>query len=75
MEAEAQEAPPRKAPAQKAVAVSDLSDSSLYVNPELAQLKFIERVLGQAVDEQVPLLERLRFRRLARFVGRLTNCG
>ena len=60
-EAEAQEAPPQQTPAQKVRAISDLSDPSLYINPELAQLKFIERVLGQAVDEQVPLLERLRF--------------
>ncbi len=42
-------------------ALRPLSDPLLYVNPELAQLNFIERVLGQAVDDQVPLLERLRF--------------
>ncbi len=38
-----------------------LRDPSLYINRELAQLQFIRRVLKQAVDENVPLLERLRF--------------
>ncbi|MEJ8569343.1 polyphosphate kinase 1 [Elongatibacter sediminis] len=38
-----------------------LRDPRLYINRELSQLEFIGRVLRQAVDEQVPLLERLRF--------------
>lgn len=38
-----------------------LRDPRLYINRELGQLEFIARVLQQAVDEQVPLLERLRF--------------
>lgn len=38
-----------------------LRDARLYINRELSQLEFIARVLRQAVDEQVPLLERLRF--------------
>ncbi len=38
-----------------------LRDSRLYINRELSQLEFIQRVLMQTVDEQVPLLERLRF--------------
>ncbi|HKX55233.1 MAG TPA: hypothetical protein VJN01_03995, partial [Xanthomonadales bacterium] len=38
-----------------------LRDPRLYINRELAQLEFIQRVLMQTVDEQVPLLERLRF--------------
>ena len=39
----------------------NLRDPALYINRDLAQLEFISRVLRQAVDEQVPLLERLRF--------------
>ena len=36
-------------------------DSSLYANRELSQLDFNFRVLAQAQDPSVPLLERLRF--------------
>ncbi|MDN5781067.1 MAG: polyphosphate kinase 1 [Luteimonas sp.] len=38
-----------------------LRDPSLYFNRELSQLDFNFRVLAQARDESVPLLERLRF--------------
>lgn len=38
-----------------------LRDPRLYINRELAQLEFVQRVLMQTIDEQVPLLERLRF--------------
>ncbi|MET0656143.1 MAG: RNA degradosome polyphosphate kinase, partial [Pseudoxanthomonas sp.] len=38
-----------------------LRDPSLYLNRELSQLDFNFRVLAQALDTQVPLLERLRF--------------
>lgn len=38
-----------------------LRDPSLYLNRELSQLDFNFRVLAQALDPQVPLLERLRF--------------
>ncbi len=38
-----------------------LRDSSLYFNRELSQLDFNFRVLAQAQDPQVPLLERLRY--------------
>jgi polyphosphate kinase len=38
-----------------------LREPSLYINRELSQLDFNFRVLAQAMDEQVPLLERLRF--------------
>lgn len=38
-----------------------LGDPSLYFNRELSQLDFNFRVLAQAQDEAVPLLERLRF--------------
>ena len=35
--------------------------SELYINRELSFLEFNKRVLAQAQDETVPLLERLRF--------------
>lgn len=38
-----------------------LADPSLYLNRELSQLEFNFRVLAQAQDPSVPLLERLRF--------------
>jgi len=38
-----------------------LREPALYINRELSQLDFNFRVLAQAMDEQVPLLERLRF--------------
>ena len=38
-----------------------LKDPSLYFNRELSQLDFNFRVLAQAQDEGVPLLERLRY--------------
>ncbi|MGI9324600.1 MAG: polyphosphate kinase 1 [Pseudomonadales bacterium] len=40
---------------------TDLSHASLYINRELSLLEFHRRVLAQAQDEEVPLLERLRF--------------
>jgi polyphosphate kinase len=39
----------------------NLSDPSLYINRELSDLAFNERVLEQARDERHPLLERVRF--------------
>ncbi len=39
----------------------DLDDPALYLNRELAQIEFNARVLAQARDPDVPLLERLRF--------------
>ncbi len=39
----------------------DVSDPSLFINRELSQLKFNERVLEQAKDKNTPLLERLKF--------------
>ncbi len=50
----------RPQPPPTAVA-PDLRDPALYINRELAQLEFNFRVLAQAQDERVPLLERLRF--------------
>jgi len=39
----------------------DLKAPSLYLNHELAQLEFNVRVLAQALDPNVPLLERMRY--------------
>src|SRR5690348_10401147 len=39
----------------------DLKSPGLYFNRELSFLEFNRRVLAQAFDESVPLLERLRF--------------
>src|SRR6266516_292486 len=39
----------------------DLRSPEHYINRELSLLEFNERVLAQALDEKVPLLERLKF--------------
>ncbi|WP_410766940.1 polyphosphate kinase 1 [Haloferax sp. DFSO60] len=39
----------------------DLSDSSLYLNRELSELAFHERVLHEAIDDRNPVLERVKF--------------
>src|SRR6267378_7585374 len=39
----------------------DLKAPQHYINRELSFLEFNQRVLAQAFDESVPLLERLRF--------------
>mgnify|MGYP000011754015 FL=1 len=39
----------------------DLSDPEFYLNRELSELAFQERVLNEALDERNPLLERVRF--------------
>lgn len=41
--------------------MTDLRDPSLFLNRELSQIEFQRRVLAQAYDTSVPLLERLRF--------------
>ncbi|HEX5191359.1 MAG TPA: polyphosphate kinase 1 [Solirubrobacteraceae bacterium] len=49
--------------------VRTLTDSDLYLNRELSWLEFNDRVLQLAEDEQLPLMERLKF--LAIFVTNL----
>jgi polyphosphate kinase len=49
---------PRTAPA---MTKAQLRDPKLYINRELSQLEFQYRVLAQAKDPSVPLLERLKF--------------
>src|ERR671919_496435 len=53
---------PAMATAEPAPLVSlDLDDSQLYLNRELSQLEFFQRVLEEAKDERNPLLERVKF--------------
>jgi len=39
----------------------DLNDSTLYLNRELSWMEFNNRVLSQAADQRLPLLERVKF--------------
>ncbi len=48
-------------PRMTASAPPDLKDPALYLNRELGQLEFNMRVLAQALDPRVPLLERMRY--------------
>ncbi len=41
--------------------ITDFSDPHLYINRELSLLEFNDRVLAQAKDEKLPLLERLNY--------------
>jgi polyphosphate kinase len=46
---------------QEQVEAASLDDSALYVNRELSLLEFQKRVLEEAQDPRLPLLERLKF--------------
>lgn len=48
-----------------------MPDTRFTQNRELSWLRFNERVLMEATDETVPLLERLKF--IAIFTSNLTN--
>ncbi len=41
--------------------VSEMSTEKLYIEKELSWLSFNERVLQEAADKTVPLIERIRF--------------
>ncbi len=43
------------------VGLRDLEDPSLYVNPNVARIRFMERVLEEAEDPRPPVLERTKF--------------
>ncbi|MHB1844722.1 MAG: polyphosphate kinase, partial [Deltaproteobacteria bacterium] len=52
--------PVRRPPAPEPKA-ADLGDARHYLNRELSWLAFNERVLGEAQDDRLPILERLKF--------------
>src|SRR5262245_22964195 len=61
--------PAAPVPAPPQASSAALEDPSLYINRELSWLEFNRRVLEEALDKRVPLLERLKF--LAIFASNL----
>src|SRR5437764_5738017 len=61
--------PARKPEGGGAPTLPSLDDPSLYINRELSWLAFNRRVLEEALDATVPLLERIKF--LAIFASNL----
>src|SRR5438552_12068472 len=61
--------PARKPEGGGAPTLPALDDPSLYINRELSWLQFNRRVLDEALDPAVPLLERIKF--LAIFAANL----
>ncbi|MBT8479429.1 MAG: hypothetical protein KJO06_10965, partial [Gemmatimonadetes bacterium] len=53
--------PPDTVPVPEPEGAFDLDDPALYLNRELTWLNFNYRVLAEAADSRVPLLERLKF--------------
>ena len=53
--------PPDTVPVPEPDGAFDLDDPALYLNRELTWLNFNYRILSEAADERVPLLERLKF--------------
>src|SRR2546430_17603436 len=52
-------------PAERPIPAHALSDSRFFINRELSWVAFDERVLEEACDPQVPVLERLKFLAIA----------
>jgi polyphosphate kinase len=52
-------------PSTEPIPPTNLDDPSLFLNRELTWLEFNQRVLHEAMDERIPLLERVKFAAIA----------